>query len=371
MIIGVPKEIKNNENRVAMTPAGAYELSELGHTIIVEDSAGLGISVTNEEYKAVGAEIADKKTLFNKADLIVKVKEPIKEEYDYFKKGQYLFTYLHAAADKELLEFLIDKKLTSIAYETVVAPDGSLPLLAPMSEVAGRMSIQVGATLLQKNNGGLGILLGGVPGVSPAEVVIIGGGSVGTNAAKTACGMGAKVTVLDISKNKLVYLDDIFGGRITTLISNSFNISESVKKADLLVGAVLIPGAKAPTLVTEKMVKAMKKGSVIVDVAIDQGGCVETIDRVTTHENPYYEKHGVIHYSVANMPGAVARTSAYALTNATLPYMKKLVSENIINSLLKNHDLLCGLTTHNGMCTNDKVAEALGVEYVEAKKALI
>ncbi|MCL2354758.1 MAG: alanine dehydrogenase [Oscillospiraceae bacterium] len=370
MIIGVPKEIKNSENRIALTPAGAFDLVNLGHRVIVEDSGGLGVSATNDDYIAVGAEITDKKALFETADLIVKVKEPLKEEYKYFREGQYLFTFLHVAADQELGEFLVKKKITSIAYETVTGEGNSLPLLAPMSEVAGRISTQVGAALLQKNNGGLGVLLGGVPGVPPAEVVIIGGGNVGTNAAKIACGMGARVTILDVSKKRLVYLDEVFEGRLTTLLSNSFNIAESVKKADLLIGAVLIPGAKAPKLVTEDMVKTMKKGSVIVDVAIDQGGCIETIDRVTTHENPYYEKHGVLHYSVANMPGTVPITSTYALTGITLPYIKRLVSDDFIDVLLKDEDLLNGLTSHNGHCTNYEVAQALGLKYTKAREAL-
>jgi len=370
MVIGIPKEIKNNENRVAITTAGVYELCNLGHTVLIENNAGLGSSIKNEDYISVGAEILDKKGVFDKADLILKVKEPIKEEYSYFKEGQKLFTYLHLAADKQQLDFLLEKKITGIAYETIQLEDGTLPLLAPMSEVAGRMSIQVGATLLQKNNNGLGILLGGVPGVAPAEVVVIGGGMVGINAVKMALGMGARVTVIDVSKKRLIYIDDVFNGSVTTLISNSFNISEAVKKADLLVGAVLIPGAKAPKLVSEEMVKTMKKGAVIVDVAIDQGGCIETIDRITTHENPYYEKYGVIHYSVANMPGAVSKTSTYALTSVTLPYLKKIVSGELKDVILNNKDILLGLNTYNGKCTNASVADSLNVPYVPPEEAL-
>ncbi|MCL2383512.1 MAG: alanine dehydrogenase [Oscillospiraceae bacterium] len=370
MIIGIPKEIKNNENRVAITPSGVFELCNLGHSILVEENAGLGSSITNDDFRAAGATITTKTDLFDKAEMILKVKEPLQEEYSFFKDGQKLFTYLHVAADKPQLDFLLAKKIMGIAYETVQLEDGSLPLLTPMSEVAGRMSVQIGATMLQKNNGGQGVLMGGVPGTPPAEVVIIGAGIVGMNALKMAYGMGARVTILDISKNRLNYIDDVFSGNITTLISNSYNIAEYVKKADLLIGAVLIPGEKAPKLVTEDMVKTMKKGSVIVDVAIDQGGCVETIDRVTTHENPYYEKHGVLHYSVANMPGAVPRTSTYALTNITLPYIKKLVSGDVIDVLKNNKDLLLGLNSYNGLCTNEGVAKALDATYTPPIEAI-
>lgn len=364
MIIGVAKEIKNNENRVALTPAGAAELIAAGHKVLVEHDSGVGSNFENADYQKEGAILMDKKSVFDEADLILKVKEPIPEEYGYFKHGQMLFTYLHLAADREQVEFLVEKNITAIAYETVQTPDGSLPLLTPMSEVAGRMSIQIGAALLQKNNGGCGMLLSGVPGVAPAEVVIVGGGVVGLNAAKIASWSGAKVTILDISKKRLVYLDDIFQGRITTLISNQFNIAESVKKADLLVGAVLVPGGKCPMLVSEKMVESMKKGSVIVDVAIDQGGCIETVDRVTTHQNPTYEAHGVIHYSVGNMPGAVPRTSTLSLTSVTLPYVMLLASGDFVNAIKANPDLAKGINVYKGNVTYKEVADAFDMTYV-------
>ena len=367
MIIGVPKEVKNNENRVGMVPDGVYEIVKMNHKVIIETGAGLGSDITDEDYIRAGAVIyTDKAKLFDEADIIVKVKEPVPDEYDFFHDGQMLYTYLHLAADKKQAAFLKEKNITAFAYETVQTEDGSLPLLSPMSEVAGRMSIQIGAALLQKNNGGKGMLLGGVPGVAPAEVVILGGGNVGINAAKMASWMGARVKVFDVSRKRLMYLDDIFGGKITTLMSTTYNIATAVKTADLLIGAVLIPGAKAPCLVTEEMVKTMPKGSVIVDVAIDQGGSVETIDRVTTHENPSYEKHGVIHYSVANMPGAVSKTSTYALTGMTIQYLKRLVSTDVKDIILHDADLRLGLNTYKGKITNKGVAEALDYEYVDA-----
>ena len=317
MIIGVPKEIKNNENRVALTPSGVHALVKEGHKVIIEKTAGIGSGIEDSEYLSVGGIIREKASdIFLEAEIIVKVKEPIQSEYDFFTEGQTLFTYLHLAPNPTLTETLIKKKITGIAYETVQLSDKSLPLLAPMSEVAGRMSVQVGANLLQKYNGGSGILLGGVPGVLPAEVVIIGGGVVGTNAAKIALGMGARVTIVDINVLRLAYIDDIFSGRVSTLVYSEYSTAQIIRKADLLIGAVLVPGAKAPKTVTEEMVKTMKKGSVIVDVAIDQGGSIETIDRITTHDKPSYEKYGVIHYSVANMPGAVPRTSTFALTGS-------------------------------------------------------
>lgn len=371
MLIGVVKEIKNNENRVALTPAGVAVLKANGHDVMVEFNAGIGSGITNEEYEAAGAElVTDKKELFDRAETIVKVKEPLPEEYDLFHEGQILYTYLHLAAEKPLTEALMAKKVTGIAYETVQLPDRSLPLLHPMSEVAGRMSTQVGATLLQKYNGGMGVLLGGVPGVSPANVVIVGGGVVGLNAAKMAIGLGAHVTMLDISAKRLGYIDDIYHGRIETLYSNTFNIAESVKKADLLIGAVLIPGAKAPHLVSEEMVKTMKPGSVIVDVAIDQGGSIATIDRVTTHDNPSYEKHGVIHYSVANMPGAVPRTSTYALTGVTLKYLVDIANKGAEQAMKDDNALKLGLNTYKGYCTYKQVADDLSVEYKSVDELL-
>jgi alanine dehydrogenase len=371
MIIGLPKEIKNNENRVGLTPGGVSILTKRGHEVIVEQSAGIGSGFTDEEYAAAGAVLVSKSAeVFEKAETIVKVKEPLASEYDLFKPHQNLYTYLHLAPNEPLTKALLDQKVTGIAYETVELENGSLPLLAPMSEVAGRMSIQIGANLLQKYNGGLGVLLGGVPGVKPAEVIIVGGGVVGTQAAKMAVGMGAHVTILDISIPRLRYLDDIFAGRVDTIVCNAYNVAEAVKKADLLVGAVLVTGASAPIIVTEEMVKTMKKGSVIVDVAIDQGGSIETIDRVTTHDDPCYEKYGVIHYSVANMPGAVPRTSTLALEAATLPYLIQLADKGIKEALLENPALMKGLNTIDGKLTCKSVADSLHIAYTQAEEAL-
>lgn len=371
MIIGLPKEIKNNENRVGLTPGGVSVLTKYGHEVLVEKSAGCGSGFEDEQYANAGAKIIeDKKQLFDASDIIVKVKEPLESEYELFKPGQTLYTYLHLAPNPSLTNALIDKKITGIAYETVQLSNGALPLLVPMSEVAGRMSIQIGANFLQKYNGGLGILLGGVSGVAPAEVVIVGGGIVGTNAAKMALGLGARVTIMDINKQRLMYLDDIFGGRVTTLTYNEYNVAEAVKKADLLVGAVLVAGSSAPKTVTEEMVKTMKKGSVIVDVAIDQGGSIETIDRTTTHDNPCYEKYGVIHYSVANMPGAVPRTSTIALESATLPFLVNIVNKGVKNALLEDNSLLLGLNTFNGQVTCKPVADSLRLEYSDPKELL-
>jgi alanine dehydrogenase len=371
MIIGVPKEIKNHEYRVAVIPAGAHALVKNGHTVLVEKSAGAGSGITDLEYEKAGAKIIQSnKELYSEADLIAKVKEPLESEYELLKERQILYTYLHLAPNAGLTKALVDKKITGIAYETVQLPNGSLPLLAPMSEVAGRMSVQVGTNLLQKYNGGLGILLGGVPGVAPAEVLIIGGGVVGTNAAKIAVGMGARVTVMDVNKTRLTYLDDLFSGRVTTLIYNEYTTAELVKKVDLLVGAVLLPGAKAPRTVTEAMVKTMKPGSVIVDVAIDQGGSIETIDRVTTHDNPCYEKHGVIHYSVANMPGAVPRTSTFALTGVTLPYLLEIAEKGDERALVENAALALGLNTYQGHVTYKSVADNLKLDFVPKEKFL-
>ncbi|GIM28013.1 alanine dehydrogenase [Clostridium polyendosporum] len=371
MIIGLVKEIKNNENRVGLTPNGVSVLIKRGHKVLVEKSAGEGSGFEDSQYEKAGAEIfPDKKKIFDTVDLIVKVKEPLECEYELFRQGQTLYTYLHLAPNLELTKALLDKKVTGIAYETVQLPNGRLPLLVPMSEIAGRMSVQIGANLLQKFNGGSGILLGGVPGVAPGEVVIIGGGIVGTNAAKMAVGLGAKVTVLDINNERLAYLDDIFGGRITTLACNEYNVESAVEKADLLIGAVLVAGASAPKIVTEEMVKTMKKGSVIVDVAIDQGGSIETIDRVTTHDKPYYEKYGVIHYSVANMPGAVPRTSTLALEAATLPYLLEIADKGAKEAMLSNKTLLLGLNTYNGFVTCKPVANDLKLLYVNAEDVL-
>jgi len=371
MIIGVAKEIKNNENRVALTPAGTETLKAAGHTVLVEVGAGVGSGISDAAYEKAGAKIiADKRRLFDEAEMIMKVKEPLASEYDLFHAGQILFTYLHLAPEPALTRALLDKQVVGIAYETIEGPNRSLPLLAPMSEVAGRMSVQIGAQFLEKQWGGKGILLGGVPGVESAQVVIIGGGGVGTNAAKMAVGLGARVTIIDKSIDRLNYLDDLFGGRVVTIMSNSYNIACWVRKADLLIGAVLLRGAKAPKLVSEEMVKSMEPGSVIVDVAIDQGGSVATIDRVTTHSDPVYVKHGVIHYAVANMPGAVARTSTFALTNATIDYALQIANKGYRQAVKDNPGLAKGVNVVNGKVTYQAVAEALGLEYTPLAEAL-
>ncbi len=366
MIIGVPTEIKSFENRVALTPAGAYEMVSNGHEVYIQQGAGLGSGFEDDEYVEVGAKIlSSAKEVFDTAEMIMKVKEPLPAEYNMFHENQILFTYLHLAPDAPQTEALMKAKIVGIAYETVTLSDGSLPLLTPMSEVAGRMSVQVGARLLEKINDGRGVLLGGVAGVERANVVVIGGGVVGTSAAKMAMGLGANVTILDVSVKRLTYFDDIFGNKITTLMSNPFNISQSLKDADLVIGAVLIPGAKAPRLVSEEMVMNMKKGSVIVDVAIDQGGSIETIDRITTHDNPYFVKHGVVHYSVANMPGAVPRTSTMALTNATLPYAIRIANKGAEKAMKDDRALFEGLNVYKGALTRPEVAEAQNLQYTD------
>ena len=366
MRIGCPKEIKAQECRVGLTPAGAYTLVRAGHTVYMEKNAGLASGFADDEYLSVGAQILPTaKEVYDSSEMIIKVKEPLEPEYDLLHEGQILFTYLHLAPDPAQTHALLRKKVTGIAYETVQLSDNSLPLLSPMSEVAGRLSIQVGARLLETNCGGRGVLLGGVTGVERANVVIVGGGNVGTNAAKMAVGLGANVTILDISLKRLAYLDDIFGGRIQTLLSNTYNIAYAVKHADLVVGCVLIPGAKAPKLVTEEMVKSMRPGSVLVDVAIDQGGSIETIDRITTHSDPFFVKHGVLHYSVANMPGAVPRTSTLALTGATLPYALKIANMGAEAACKADSALMKGLNTYDGHITFQAVAEAMALPYVD------
>ena len=366
MRIGCPKEIKAQEGRVGLTPAGVYAFVNAGHTVYIENNAGVNSGFTNEEYIAEGAEILPTAAdVYAASDMIIKVKEPLAPEYDLLRENQILFTYLHLAPDPEQTEALLRNKVTGIAYETVQLADKSLPLLTPMSEVAGRLSVQTGAYLLESICGGRGVLLGGVTGVERANVVIVGGGNVGTNAAKMAVGLGANVTVLDISAKRLAYLDDIFDGRIQTLLSNPYNIARAVKEADLVVGCVLIPGARTPRLVTEKMVKAMRPGSVLVDVAIDQGGSIETIDRITTHSDPYFVKHGVIHYSVANMPGAVPRTSTLALTGATLPYALKIANMGAEAACKADPALMKGLNTYKGKLTYKAVADAQGLEYTD------
>lgn len=366
MRIGCPKEIKPQEGRVGLTPAGVDALIRAGHKVFLQKNAGLGSGFTDEEYLAVGAEILPTvKDVYDTADMIVKVKEPLEPEYELLREGQTLFTYLHLAPDPAQVQALLRKKVTAIAYETVELADHSLPLLAPMSEVAGRLSVQVGSHLLEAHCGGRGVLLGGVTGVERANVVIIGGGNVGTNAAKIAVGMGANVTILDLNAKRLAYLDDIFGGRVQTLLSNPFHIANAVKNADLVVGCVLIPGAKAPKLVTEEMVKTMKPSSVLVDVAIDQGGSIETIDRITTHKDPFFVKHGILHYSVANMPGAVPRTSTMALTGATLPYALKIANLGPEAACKADPALMKGLNTYDGHLTYKAVADAQDLPYTD------
>lgn len=364
MIIGILREIKDNENRVANSPAGVHALTNAGHQVLVEKEAGLGSGFTDELYRGAGAKIVDTATeVWSSSEMIMKVKEPLAQEFQYFKEGLILFTYLHLAPEPALTKALMDNKVVAIAYETIQLDNGALPLLTPMSEVAGRMSVQIGAQFLEKTHGGKGVLLGGVPGVSPGRVVVVGGGIVGTNAAKMAMGLGAQVTILDINLDRLRYLDDVFGGRIQTLISNSYNITLAVKQADLVVGAVLIPGARAPKLVTEEMVEQMTPGSVIVDVAIDQGGSIETIDRVTTHSAPTYVKHDVVHYAVANMPGAVPRTSTIALTNVTTPYALQLANKGYKMAISQNPALARGVNVIGGTVTYEAVAAALNLAY--------
>ncbi|NNV06314.1 alanine dehydrogenase [Geobacillus sp. C56-T2] len=370
MIIGVPKEIKNNENRVAITPAGVLSFVQAGHTVLIEKEAGVGSGFSDSDYARAGAQIIERaEDVWAQADMVMKVKEPLPSEYGYFRPGLILFTYLHLAADPELTRALKESGVIAIAYETVQV-GRTLPLLTPMSEVAGRMAAQIGAQFLEKPYGGKGILLGGVPGVARGKVTIIGGGVVGTNAAKVAVGLGADVTIIDLNADRLRELDDIFGNQITTLMSNPMNIAEAVAEADLVIGAVLIPGARAPKLVTEDMVKAMKPGSVIVDVAIDQGGIVETSDHVTTHDNPTYVKHGVVHYAVANMPGAVPRTSTIALTNVTMPYALQIANKGVAQAIADNPALELGVNVANGEITYEAVARDLGYRYVPAREAL-
>ncbi|MFB3226825.1 alanine dehydrogenase [Exiguobacterium sp. PHA03] len=370
MIIGVLKEIKNNENRVALTPAGVAALHAQGHRVIIESMAGMGSGFTNEEYVKAGAEIiATAAEVWATAELALKVKEPIASEYQYFRPDLTLFTYLHLAAEPELTRALVDSNITAIAYETV-EKNRTLPLLTPMSEIAGRMASQIGAQFLEKPHGGMGILLAGVPGVRRGKVTVIGGGVVGTNAAKLAVGLGADVTIIDVSPERLRQLDDIFGNSINTLISNPYTIAEAVAESDLVIGAVLIPGAKAPKLVTADMVKRMKPGAVIVDVAIDQGGIFETVDHISTHDDPTYEKFGVVHYAVANMPGAVPRTSTLALTNATLPYVLELANKGTHRALAENNALEKGLNVAQGFVTYEAVARDLGYTYKSVEDVL-
>lgn len=369
--IGIPKEIKNNENRVALTPGGAGMLTQLGHKVFVQTGAGEGSGFADQDYVKEGAQLLDNAAeVWAQSEMIMKVKEPLPSEYGYFREDLTLFTYLHLAAEPKLAEAMVQSKMTGIAYETIQLANGSLPLLTPMSEVAGRMSVQVGAQFLERFYGGRGILLGGVPGVPPADVIIIGGGIVGTNAAKMALGLGANVVIIDRSADRLRFLDDVFHGRIRTLMSNPYNIASAVQKADLLIGAVLIPGARAPKLVSEEMVKQMKPGAVIVDVAVDQGGSIETVDRVTTHSDPVYLKHGVIHYAVANMPGAVPRTSTLALTNMTLSYAVELASKGLVHAIRSHPELKPGVNTYQGHITHAAVADGIGRPYTALETLL-
>ena len=363
MIVGLPKEIKDNEYRVGLTPAGVRALTDANHQVIVETSAGEGSGFDDALYQKAGAEIINAADdVWAKADMIVKVKEPIAPEYPRMREGQLLFTYLHLAPDRKLTEELLQRKVTGVAYETITDRRGFLPLLTPMSEVAGRMAIQVGAHYLEKMAGGRGILLGGVPGVPAARVVIIGGGVVGTNAAKIAVGMGAHVTIIDNNLDRLRELDDIFLSKISTLASSAYMIHDAISTADLIVGAVLVPGAAAPMLVTRNMLKDVPNGAVIVDVAVDQGGCIETT-HPTTHSDPTYYVEGVLHYCVANMPGAVPRTSTFALTNATLPYALKLANRGFFEAIRTDPGLKEGVNTYAGHCTYQAVAEAQGLSF--------
>ncbi len=367
MIVGVPKEIKNKENRVGMVVAGVRALTQAGHKVLVQHNAGVGAGISDEDYRRAGGVIVEAaKELFERADMIVKVKEPLPEEYPLLREGQILYTYLHLAADERLTKALMERKIVGIAYETIQPADGSLPLLAPMSAVAGRMATQIGATYLQHDHGGKGMLLGGVTGVERANVVILGGGMVGVNAAKMAIGLGAKVSILDVNVPRLDYLSDMFGNEITTLYSNSEQIDRVVSRADLVIGAVLVPGAKAPKLVSREMIGHMQPGSVVVDVAVDQGGSVETC-RPTSHEHPTYTVDGVIHYAVPNMPGAVPRTSTYALTNVTLKYALMLANLGWREAVSREEALRKGVNILGGKVVYKQVAEDLGLPYETMK----
>ena len=369
MLVGVPKEIKDNEYRVAITPGGVHQLVRYGHQVAVETGAGEGSGFADEQYRKAGAKIAPKSADAWSAEMVVKVKEPLPSEREFLRPDLTLFTFLHLAADEQLTREMMARGPTGIAYETVELANGNLPLLTPMSEVAGRMAIQIGAHYMEKMSGGRGKLLSGVPGVRPADVVIIGGGVVGANAAQIALGMGAQVFVIDINLDRLRHLDEVMAGRLTTLSSNPLNIAEAVRRADLLIGAVLIKGAKAPTLVTQEMIRTMTPGSVVIDVAVDQGGCIETT-RPTTHSDPTFMVDGILHYCVANMPGAVPRTSTYALSNATLPYVVKLADLGVETALQAEPALAKGANTYKEEITYPGVAEAFGLEYTPLETLL-
>ena len=370
MIIGVPKEIKDNESRVGITPAGVKALTEAGHKVLVETQAGAQSGFPDDDYQNAGAEmVGDAGYVWGKSEMVVKVKEPIELEYPYFREGLILFTYLHLAPLPDLTSKLLESKVIGIAYETVRDRQGTLPLLTPMSEVAGRMSVQVGASYLERERGGRGILLGGVPGVPPAHVCILGGGVVGTNAARIALGFGAKTTLIDVNLNRLRELDDIFNGRLYTLASNSYNIEQATREADLVIGGVLIPGATAPKIVTRAMISKMKKGAVIVDVAIDQGGCIETA-RPTSHSNPSYTVDGVVHYCVTNMPGAVPHTSTLVLTNSTFPYVLRIANRGVRDVLKQDVNFAEGLNTWHGKLTYRGVADSQQRPWTAAAEVL-
>ncbi len=361
MIIGIPKEIKTHEYRVAITPSGVEELKRDGHTVLIETSAGEGSGYSDKEYLDVDGDIVDKETLFKKADLIVKVKEPLPEEYDLIKERQALFTFLHLAPNLELTRVLIDKKVTAIGYETL-KKDGQLPILAPMSEIAGRMSPIIGSYYLQKIHGGSGILPTGVCGVKPARLLILGAGVVGINAARIGLSLGLDTTVMNRGIERLQKIDEIFSGKVKTLPLTAYNLKEEIKEADIVVGAILVPGGRTPILITKEMLKTMKRGSVIVDVSVDQGGCVETA-RPTTHNNPIYEIDGIIHYTVANMPGAYPRTSTLALTNVTLPYIRLIAKKGIERAIIENPEIKSAINLYNGMVVNKELADSLGMPY--------
>ncbi|GAB4257676.1 MAG: alanine dehydrogenase [Deferrisomatales bacterium] len=369
MVIGVPKEIKNNEYRVGVVPSGVEELARDGHTVLIESGAGEGTGISDEEFEAAGARIAGSaREVWQGADLVMKVKEPLPEEYDLLREGQILFTFLHLAAVPELGKVLVDKEIRAVAYETIQLADGSLPLLAPMSQVAGKMAVQLGAAFLQREKGGLGILLGGVPGTKHGRIVILGGGSVGINAAKVAYGLGAEVVIVDINHARLSYIDDVFDGKVVTLMSNRRNIREAASGCHMLVGAVLVPGARAPALVDREVLRCMREGSVFVDVAIDQGG-VSPTSRPTSHAEPTYVEEGVIHYCVPNIPGAVPMTSTYALTNVTLPYCRKLAADPV-KALRADPSLAKGVNVWDGHITCGPVAEAFGADCAPLERLL-
>ena len=360
--IGIPKEILNNENRVAITPSGVHTLVNAGHEVYVETGAGFGSTFSDEEYRGAGATIVPTAKEAWAQEMVLKVKEPLPEEYDYFYEGQIIFTYLHLASHPKLTQQLIEKKVTAIAYETVQLENKTLPLLTPMSEVAGYMATQIGAQFLEKTKGGKGILLAGIPGVKRGKVTVIGGGVVGTNAAKIAVGLGANVSIIDLNPVRLKQLDEMFGNNVNTIMSSPLNIAKEVQDSDLVIGSVLIPGAKAPVLVTEDMIKSMSEGSVVVDVAIDQGGNFATSDRITTHDDPTFEKHGVLHYTVANMPGAVPKTSTIGLTNATIPYTLQIANKGYRQACLDNPALMKGINVLYGHVTSKGVADSLHLE---------